>query len=645
MPSPIDWIARAKASGNFRSTLPGWVLSVATFEEFEAAVSRWLESSADRRFDVDGSVAVPVVGALPIRLTCGIAQKIVIDAIFENVRWSVVARRIGRAVAFEALARSLPRSDGYVVAKATEMGKSPTLALRRMNLDVDIDPKIAAIAGIVLLELFASSTGMIAKSKTYRHRQWDIRLQPTDAARQWCDETIKRGVRPMLVPEVDVEPWTSRFDGGSPLDDRGIIRAPGTDDVTVPVIEAANAAQRVRWRVDRDVVLELMKTTHDARHCMLAAQALTAPDTFCFGYSYDFRGRMYPQASGLSPHGDSFCKAVLKFPPQAMTPEGRAEFESLRHLKMSKEEQVSYDLDAGHRGDATGHLVRLDGRANGLQIIGLLTRDSKLCTETGVDGSRRDIYQTVANMMNQRIEEEVSHVRGDMAAHTLMRLNGPVDRALAKKLTMVIPYGVTDFGLRQILEEHLRPLAAKARFPMKGLRHPMRFFIEAFRASLVAIAPKALELIDVVKSTSIIRDLTWTTPDGFSVVHKYNKTKVHQARTRCNGRVITSIYGVETPEVDIRATIGALVPNLVHSFDGAVARSVLRSAPFPVSVVHDSFACHPNNAMALRAVIRQSVIKTFEADHLNAFLAALNRPSMSLGEFDPRETSLWMYSK
>ncbi|CAJ0898192.1 hypothetical protein R6138_04189 [Ralstonia thomasii] len=157
--------------------------------------------------------------------------------------------------------------------------------------------------------------------------------------------------KPMLVPPV---PWTpSARDGGflyAPVQAiRGVRKGIGSSEI----VDALNALQGTAWRVnsrvlsvarsfernaeDFEVASVVMGKVLEVRHDMPQEQArsktirsaltlaafgeLEHEEAFYFPWNLDWRGRMYPATTLVSPQGSDLCKGLLEFADG--TPMGR----------------------------------------------------------------------------------------------------------------------------------------------------------------------------------------------------------------------------------------------------------------------------------------------------------------------------------
>lgn len=205
-------------------------------------------------------------------------------------------------------------------------------------------------AALVLLDHFCDSTGWLVELPGKR-RMLSARQRPNTYAltQEFVDDVLRGGMdrdfserRPMLVPPV---PWTVTATHGGYLN-TGIQAARGTPKpIGSPVIVSAlNALQATPFRVNARVLAVARSLKHNAedlqgntvlgryveqRHDTTGAEhrsktirsALTLSalgeledaEEFYFPWNLDWRGRMYPATSLISPQGADLCKGCLEF--------------------------------------------------------------------------------------------------------------------------------------------------------------------------------------------------------------------------------------------------------------------------------------------------------------------------------------------
>jgi DNA-directed RNA polymerase len=205
-------------------------------------------------------------------------------------------------------------------------------------------------AALLLLDHFAEATGWVAEKTGEQRIMSRVRKPNTyTLTDKFLQEVLGGGVaadfserRPMLVPPV---PWTPTATHGGYLH-HGIRAVRGTSrPIGSPVIVSAlNALQATAFRVNQrvlDVARKLqenaeelsgrlvlgryLETRHDQPEAVrrsktirsaLTISALTSlqdAEEFYFPWNLDWRGRMYPATSLISPQGADLCKGCLEF--------------------------------------------------------------------------------------------------------------------------------------------------------------------------------------------------------------------------------------------------------------------------------------------------------------------------------------------
>jgi len=224
----------------------------------------------------------------------------------------------------------------------------------------------------------------------------------------------------------------------------------------------------------------------------------------------DFRGRMYPLPSFLTPQGDDLAKGLLEFydghPINNQSArdwlaihgancygEDKVPFseriawveEHEREIRECSEDPLSavgasfwmksdkpwcflawcFEWDALRTAEEAGetfisHLpVTMDGSNNGLQLFSLLLRDPVGAKSTNVlpSDTPQDVYQDVADVVTQKLlkfsEEAECEVTRDVARRWLSFVGGRVPRSACKRPVMVLPYGGTKYSANDYVWE------------------------------------------------------------------------------------------------------------------------------------------------------------------------------------------------
>lgn len=95
--------------------------------------------------------------------------------------------------------------------------------------------------------------------------------------------------------------------------------------------------------------------------------------------------------------------------------------------------------------------------------------------------------------------------------------------------------------------------------------------------------------------------VSWSTLDGCTVSQTKTDVVVHRAGSTDKGGYAATIE--HTRAFDDSALARWVLPSIVHSVDGWIAREVVRTCNFPVVYVHDNFFCHSGNVEAMTSAV------------------------------------------
>lgn len=359
-----------------------------------------------------------------------------------------------------------------------------------------------------------------------------------------------------------------------------------------------------------------------------------------FPHSYDFRGRIYPIPVGLSPQGSDAVKALLDYQKgevltqwgekwawaylASLFGEDKLPFSERVELGKSLIETNYLEADEpyqflAHQLELKKFLqdssyefkgrVHLDACNSGSQFTSAMTKDRAGCEATNVipTESRQDAYLLVAersltltNKMRLSSEYDQQIAELDLFKDLLEKSG----RKICKTPVMVSNYGGTEGGRSELLWDILRELNVDREFITKK---NASLYSKIVGQSIhgVLSGGKAFETYIHQMNNAITKEnkaITWTTSDGFYVVHLKNKElKPKQVACQLPGsRKVTTIlkklYSEDISPVKMKSAIS---PNVVHSLDAELLRRVaLRMETLGVmdtDWIHDSFGCHPNH--------------------------------------------------
>jgi DNA-directed RNA polymerase len=280
-------------------------------------------------------------------------------------------------------------------------------------------------------------------------------------------------------------------------------------------------------------------------------------------------------------------------------------------------------LHSTKKGFATALPCQMDGTNNGLQILGLLTRDESACVATNVAPSDtpQDIYGIVANR----------------AIETLMQDDNPfanrwlqfgITRACAKRPTMTQPYGSTPHSCRnyvngwyleQVRAGHHDPFDESNRFQATAY---LSTHIWSAINHVVGRPREAMAWLQ--KAARILakqqKPMYWVSPSGFPCYQAYPKWAEKSIRTKIGEKVYRVKFREDMDKLSPKRQAQGSSPNFVHSLDASCLHmTVNKCAELGVksfAMVHDSYGTHCTNSELLAGQIRQSMYDIFSVDQL-----------------------------
>lgn len=479
---------------------------------------------------------------------------------------------------------------------------------------------------------------------------------------------------------------------------------------------------------DSEFVRSLARTKHGPiapaqMDLLLGAFRRVAADEFYMPLFMDFRGRAYTRPNLVTYQGHDLQKALMCFPQESRytRPDGPTSSlirATVMHAavcyggpdKLDKGtwgerwdwwnwDTTQKAIGAAIKGDwedanlmallahadeplqlltaltlqAPGHQDRLacqiDGTCNGLQHLSALFRDETAApfvnlSESTVNERPRDIYAEVARLAVDALERKVGV---EWASRLLVGI--AVNRKLAKKPVMVLPYGGTrgtieDAVLEAMLEQapYAHPWTHGgytqngelcvfgdweegnyAAFMERELKdHPL-FHLDAKRLGGVIfeciseVLPKAMAAMqtfrDIAKHVGD-RTLEWDT--GFDSGED-DSLWVTQAKAKADATAL-HLKGLHLPgsirglklrsgrdEIDPRAHTSGIVANFIHSQDAAhlartmrTFRMMTRGSGRPAfGAIHDCFMTRPSLMGQLKAATRSAFSVQYQADPLS----------------------------
>ena len=394
------------------------------------------------------------------------------------------------------------------------------------------------------------------------------------------------------------------------------------------------------------------------------AKELEDWEEFYYVYTTDFRGRIYCATAGLSPQGADSSKGLLLFKEGVELGESgikwlaihgsntygvdKVSFEERvafikseeRHIRAVVDDPISsreywgnadkpYQFlafcfewvacDCGRLKTFKSQIpVGQDGSCNGLQHYSAILRDSVGAYATNLTKTDKpqDIYAQVA----VRCVELLKDI-DDPRARKWLKVG--VNRKLAKKPVMTLPYGATKVSARQAILDYVDDNWSKFNLDEKYKWEFAKFLTPILWDAIGDVVIAARVGMKWLQQNSGKYFAHWLTPIGFPVFQFYSESSEHKIKTQINGGLTLKLHQFDK---DVPANPygqrNGIAPNFIHSLDSThLVTTVEKSNFISYSMVHDDFGCHAGNAEILAKDIRIAFKELYENhDVLNEWI-------------------------
>jgi DNA-directed RNA polymerase len=441
---------------------------------------------------------------------------------------------------------------------------------------------------------------------------------------------------------------------------------------------ATNKEARFNYRKEAAAVYDFnstsLKRSIRTKLTLSLARKFAKEERYYLPWSFDYRGRVYPIPSFLTPQDTGFAKSLIQFADgEPLSERGlywlRFQLATTAGLdKASMEERQAWahkneGLFSRIATDPLGQLsqwetveepflflaaceefhalvvaksrshthlpVAVDATCSGLQVLAGLSHDRSTAALVNVSPGERpsDAYKAVANAVNPNLPKEwgIELTRSDV-----------------KRVVMTIPYNAKPLSNRSYIREAL--------VKKRGLEitpEQLTLIVRLTRDAMREIVPGPMQVMDWLNKeikAAIKRGLPhieWTTPSGFNVKQDLRHIETERIKAHLMGEVKLSI-GVSEGQPDLKHHANAGAPNLIHSLDASILQIGLREFATPFTVIHDSVLCLANHMDDLNAAVRSAYAQCF-TEHsplhdLAESIGAEHDPPM-VYDFDPGTVS------
>ena len=423
--------------------------------------------------------------------------------------------------------------------------------------------------------------------------------------------------------------------------------------------ETASEEDKIAYRRARTEIEDnnsaLAQKNYRTTECLFVANKYK-DDTFWIPWSFDFRGRVYPIPTSLSPQGTDFDKSLILFEEEGPIDEWWLSFQVATTWGLDKAPMTEriewtrnnhdlisliasdpqgtinewstaeepwcflaaameyYDCVIDKNKKTSGLPVSVDATCSGLQHLSALALDRTAAEMVNVVPTEKpsDGYAIVAQKAKEQIPDHL---------HPL------ITRKVTKRTVMTTPYGVTensarDYIRQELLDANLQP----------GELQTIVKAIYRYAVKKVFSGPcKSMEFIqktagEVIKSGR--ERIEWMTPSGFPVVQEYRKEDCERVNTKLLGQRIQThlLKPFDERQVDLQKAKTAASPNLVHSLDAALLHLVFAEWDRPFTVIHDCVLGRSCDMNDMAAAIRDKFVEIYSQPVLNNWAEQLGVP-------------------
>ena len=370
-----------------------------------------------------------------------------------------------------------------------------------------------------------------------------------------------------------------------------------------------NKINRVPFELDMDILLNFKGKNMPHNYEEVSAIHLARP--IYFNWKYDSRGRSYSSGYGIDIQGNKTVRSSLSFRNKEVITDIKPLYIALanargfddwtweRRIEWAEKQDISYNFTIPRgtkypekyvkavraildyrEGNPSGFIMELDATASGIQIMAAITGCVKTANEVNlVDPKRRkDVYKALArNMTHQGAKTSREDVKYPCMTHFYNSLKTPRERLSVAQL-------------------------------------------EAFYKALDGLLPGAEMAMEKLNEcwNPYAKSHTWVLPDGHTAT--FNTMTQKQGFYDYESIRLQYLYYVNEGN---KESFRSLVPNIIHSIDGYIARQMVLRANFELVHVHDCFLFHPNYTEAVKSLYREILMELVTDYNINHIIESL----------------------
>jgi len=273
--------------------------------------------------------------------------------------------------------------------------------------------------------------------------------------------------------------------------------------------------------------------------------------------------------------------------------------------------------------------IQMDGSCNGVQHWAAIMRDIDLSHKVNLQHSKdpQDLYGFVADSMTNSMKEDIKNDSADpntrgWAELFLNHWDNKIPRSVCKRAVMTDPYGVTFYGIRRYCksEGHL-DWVGKDR--IAGAVMELATYIDKCLKNTLTNANKGKVWLKQVAdiASNMGKNLEWTTPCGFKVVHQYYEILTRRSVAKLFNMKELNFGSIDSSQIDDDQVNLAVSPNYIHSLDAAhmwlTMNRMINSGITNFSFVQDSYGCAAPYVSMMRQYTKEEFYEMHKEPLLN----------------------------
>ncbi len=454
--------------------------------------------------------------------------------------------------------------------------------------------------------------------------------------------------------------------------------------------------ERKAWRLSKKELHErfeeMRRKTIRTRQSLTMANEFLKQPRFYLSWSNDYRGRVYPQQSWLSPQSTDAEKSLIRFADgckldvrgkwwcaqaigsaflgsrlnlaervkwtyeneQLITDVATEPFLN-RHLWEKAKEPFAFLQLATEWWKVViteqEHIWRIgvgvDATASGLQLLSSMLRDengmkfSNVLPPTNSNEPPQDAYLEVLRVA------QVIASKNDEMKHLIPYLTF---RGIGKTM-MVQVYGAKWMTIRDRI---IKVYSDEGLYPDVVSREDCGLVATLVKQSSRKVFPKAFQALDWISKLGKLAvengstEFCWTSPSGDTIRLREFQTLIKDVPTSHLGKVRIPIG---KGEPDLKAIKTALPPSFIHSYDASLLKVAFQEWTKPIAVIHDCLKVLPTDIDEALERVRRAFYKVCDGNPMDDLATSLGvttdqleRITQGDGELEEVMSSVYLFN-